>query len=990
GRIQLSGKFFKTFKSIQQLSGASPCPDTNGQTDESLALPEPAQPVALLLECPTTAGLTSFDLCNEPPPAYCDKKRRMTSRGKATHTQVLEHASNEAFLEWLPDYPYDQLDVMPVLSPSYPQLNLLVGMTETHRRVFVSEAYRADRLLRSIEAGCSIPPSLSQKFTLPKGGPFGCWLVVRLMTASTKLIDGFYHVGFRNDDGLIRELEAEHSVRIRPVTPFLTGPVGDAGAQTLTYIAYIDFPAKSNPLWGHGPPVKRLYAEEKEAQLPMHYPRSASEVLIDLKKAVQRYMDSLFQTLAVENVVGFREPVEMGFDEEIEHFANNAAVVVRVVGKDHGIDLLGSAALSESSGWAKRMEDCDASLVLEGPTNPLPRTSCRVLYSNASGGIVEGDYDIILTSNRSVVPFMERKGNVYYFDPTHYEEKNIQLLLEKDHLLSVVLPRDFVAQRHLQDLVVNATEIMPDHVYVEGSSSYSRMFKRYRFTLLYGGLDDGEFPPRVLVEAMAHHTIPLVPVGEMKKVIPFHFHMGEAVWGIYSLELPAAIVMLEDLMTNEKKEENVFYRLETQRMTQDVFQYRYHLPIETRLHAHGPEEVSREQAAYGDLVELDVWDTYRNVTLKSLRMFQYVTERWSEAVYFLRVDDDVYLRPIPLLDQIVEHRVPVRYLWGFYDYASVVVRDPDNKKDYNDPRVDYSLAERFPLYVRGNLYVASMDLVRMVVQREAEGGLHSAHPDDPAFGTYLFQLVTLFLMAIIGLILAVGVGSLIQASMMNSRLTTVKSQILKSGYRVEAEDAAASNGSDMAQQLRELRNEVHNLSVYTNVSRFDANMVRSSLSVAFRERVKNAGDSLANHLQARGIDAGYHVGSMRMITWLTKYGVQNYMVNRVVDLVDFGVDGITPFTKGDSCFQIDALRLAIQFGPEADFDGPEFKEFIALFDECIGTSQAVLRDIGNQPNYANFMRESENHPAVLNLRQKVADWKRRYNVVAPVEESHLD
>ncbi|KAF4737897.1 hypothetical protein FOZ63_016176, partial [Perkinsus olseni] len=229
-----------------------------------------AQPVALLLECPTTAGLTSFDLCNEPPPAYCDKKRRMTSRGKATHTQVLEHASNEAFLEWLPDYPYDQLDVMPVLSPSYPQLNLLVGMTETHRRVFVSEAYRADRLLRSIEAGCSIPPSLSQKFTLPKGGPFGCWLVVRLMTASTKLIDGFYHVGFRNGDGLIRELEAEHSVRIRPVTPFLTGPVGDAGAQTLTYIAYIDFPAKSNPLWGHGPPVKRLYAEEKEAQLPMH------------------------------------------------------------------------------------------------------------------------------------------------------------------------------------------------------------------------------------------------------------------------------------------------------------------------------------------------------------------------------------------------------------------------------------------------------------------------------------------------------------------------------------------------------------------------------------------------------------------------------------------------------------------------------------------------------------------------------------------------
>lgn len=46
----------------------------------------------------------------------------------------------------------------------------------------------------------------------------------------------------------------------------------------------------------------------------------------------------------------------------------------------------------------------------------------------------------------------------------------------------------------------------------------------------------------------------------------------------------------------------------------------------------------------------------------------------------------------------------------------------------------------------------------------------------------------------------------------------------------------------MAQQLRELREQAHNLSIYTNVSRFDANMIHSSLSVDFRERVKNAGE----------------------------------------------------------------------------------------------------------------------------------------------------
>jgi hypothetical protein len=152
--------------------------------------------------------------------------------------------------------------------------------------------------------------------------------------------------------------------------------------------------------------------------------------------------------------------------------------------------------------------------------------------------------------------------------------------------------------------------------------------------------------------------------------------------------------------------------------------------------------VENEQALYGDIVELDCQEEYRALTWKSMLLYDWL-DRNSQAQYFMRVDDDVYLRPLPLLEQL-RQRTPVRYWWGSFSHFSWVVRNETDWKHYNDPedqQMTFSKAEYFPMYARGPLMVMSMDLISLIVQRFREGDSWSAFPDDSALGVSVLQLL---------------------------------------------------------------------------------------------------------------------------------------------------------------------------------------------------------------------------------------------------------
>ena len=151
--------------------------------------------------------------------------------------------------------------------------------------------------------------------------------------------------------------------------------------------------------------------------------------------------------------------------------------------------------------------------------------------------------------------------------------------------------------------------------------------------------------------------------------------------------------------------------------------------------------LNMEAGLYGDLVTLAVPEDYRLLTKKSLLMYHWVAENAENAAFLLRVDDDMYVRPQPILDQL-SNRTPARYWWGSFAHLSSVMRNETEYKSFNS-REQFDLGDFFPMYTRGVLYVLSMDLLRLIVEKDSIGELHTkTHPDDTALGVYMFQLIT--------------------------------------------------------------------------------------------------------------------------------------------------------------------------------------------------------------------------------------------------------
>jgi len=163
-----------------------------------------------------------------------------------------------------------------------------------------------------------------------------------------------------------------------------------------------------------------------------------------------------------------------------------------------------------------------------------------------------------------------------------------------------------------------------------------------------------------------------------------------------------------------------------------------------------------EDAEAGDVVELDAPEAYNAVTLKAFAMLDWASRSFPNLRFLVRADDDVYLRPGPLLRQL-ERRPPVAYLWGNFDHGSNPVRDPEhphyNSYEQLPERRHPMFGDILPPYARGSLWAMSADLLSLVAaawRGELErygGGLtlelasRLPHPDDPALGVALAGLV---------------------------------------------------------------------------------------------------------------------------------------------------------------------------------------------------------------------------------------------------------
>lgn len=88
--------------------------------------------------------------------------------------------------------------------------------------------------------------------------------------------------------------------------------------------------------------------------------------------------------------------------------------------------------------------------------------------------------------------------------------------------------------------------------------------------------------------------------------------------------------------------------------------------------------IVEENSQYNDIVQERFFDTYNNLTLKSVMMLKWVTSNCDKTKYLMKTDDDMFVN-IPLLLQTLHSRTQPETLLGSLICNAKPILDPKNK-----------------------------------------------------------------------------------------------------------------------------------------------------------------------------------------------------------------------------------------------------------------------------------------------------------------------
>ncbi|CAL1141175.1 unnamed protein product [Cladocopium goreaui] len=425
--------------------------------------------------------------------------------------------------------------------------------------------------------------------------------------------------------------------------------------------------------------------------------------------------------------------------------------------------------------------------------------TCEVAWSAWSAWSPDIEADLVFTDDLQQVPFAARHGNRVFLERLEMPrlgEAMDSILQMKDHLLSVLLPREgSIAWEDPQTRVIadQVMQVIPKHVYVdEGSlSSLEDAFRAYRFSLI---VDDERSVSQALIHSIAWGSIPLFNgFSHLLAMLPRVVFP----WNRSHFRIDQLLNFLPEI------NEEIGSLWQQHRLLQDQLLYRYATDFQSTLKAFSctlcetmvakpgkstakgrssiptifvgvysasgnfekrevvrgtwgrifqkrgfrvkfflgqpPEtlarEVKSESHEHQDLVLLDVQEGYQWNSLKGLRFLEWCSSNVL-AEFLVKVDDDVYLRPLPLIS-LLEHRPPAGYVWGYFDFFSPVPRE-EGQAFYNS-EATYPF-DAFPPYARGLVRALSMDVVHGLATLSREGKLPVISGDDPCFGVHLRYL----------------------------------------------------------------------------------------------------------------------------------------------------------------------------------------------------------------------------------------------------------
>ena len=127
--------------------------------------------------------------------------------------------------------------------------------------------------------------------------------------------------------------------------------------------------------------------------------------------------------------------------------------------------------------------------------------------------------------------------------------------------------------------------------------------------------------------------------------------------------------------------------------------------------------LEEEQKQHGDILFFDMIDTYRNLPLKVILFFEWVT-RMTRFEYAMKTDDDTFVNLQQFSQNLRDVHI-TRTWWGHFRYHIPVSRTGKwalSEEDFS--------RSTYPSYATGSGSILSADIVTWLVESFEDGTLH--------------------------------------------------------------------------------------------------------------------------------------------------------------------------------------------------------------------------------------------------------------------------
>ncbi|CAJ1050094.1 beta-1%2C3-galactosyltransferase 1-like [Xyrichtys novacula] len=145
------------------------------------------------------------------------------------------------------------------------------------------------------------------------------------------------------------------------------------------------------------------------------------------------------------------------------------------------------------------------------------------------------------------------------------------------------------------------------------------------------------------------------------------------------------------------------------------------------------EQLLQESKEHGDLIQSTFLDCYKNLTIKTMVMMEWVDSHCSGTSYVMKIDSDMFLN-VPKLISMLLNSPKTNYLTGLIEKSSIVRRDPCK---WFVPESIYR-GQYYPPYAYGMGYVFSVDMAKKLV--EASRHVKALYIEDVYVGLCLRHL----------------------------------------------------------------------------------------------------------------------------------------------------------------------------------------------------------------------------------------------------------